>query len=152
MAELQSYRICKLDYSFYGQCTKSILYILEVLWLHCYMQTMWPFMRHQWTDCNCFWINVSLTSFLPFPKFFYPTFFKIRLYISISLKIWHFVVQKRWNDSVRSGRLAGPMVVRKWLGPDRWLLKKKSGRRLGWPLSSTGVKDFFPYGESRLYW
>ena len=117
------------------------------LWLHCYMQMIWPFKRHQWTDCNCFWINVvlnhcesvsirknlkscildfaaifsplnltvtlwsrsnhgtrlphgssllvSLTSFLPFPNFFYPTFFKIRPYISISLKIWHFVVQKR---------------------------------------------------------
>ena len=30
MVELQSYRICKLAYSFYGKCTKSILYILEV--------------------------------------------------------------------------------------------------------------------------
>ena len=119
------------------------------------MQTIWPFKRHQWTDCNCFWINVvlnhcesvsirknlkscildfaaifsplnltvtlwsrsnhgtrlphgssllvSLTSFLPFPNFFYPTFFKMRPYIPISLKIWHFLVQKGWNDSVRSG-------------------------------------------------
>ena len=73
---------------------------------------------------------VSLTSFLPFPNFFDPTFFKMRPYISISLKIWHFVVQKGWNDSVRSGRLAGPMVVRKRVSPDRRVLKKKSGRRL----------------------
>ena len=134
MAELQSYRICKLDYSFYGQCTKSILYILEVLWLHCYMQTMWPFMRHQWTDCNCFWINVSLTSFLPFPKFFYPTFFKIRPYISISLKIWHFAVQKGWNDSVRSG------MTRRTHGSP---VKSQSG-----PVESSTVSPVQAYFES----
>ena len=78
--------------------------------------------------------HILLYSFFLHPaclsQFLFFKCFLTFLYIFISLKTWHSLMQKGWNDSVRSGRLPGPMEVRKRVGPDRWLLKKKPGRRL----------------------